>query len=92
MGRWIGPSDDRETQWLSFAPDADGFSEAVGVLCKSRIAVSLVTKDGRELGVILIAVSGGNTLIYERWDDDVDAPSGESGTMALETISGLRIY
>lgn len=92
MGRWIGPSEDGETQWLSFAPEADGFSEALGVLCKTKIAVSLVTKDGHELAAVLVAVSGGDTLIFEHWDDDLGQPSGEPDTMALETISGVRIY
>ena len=92
MGKWSGPSDDGETQWLSFAPEADGFDQALGVLCKSKIAVSLVMKDGRELPAVLVAFGGGDTLIYEHWDDDIGHPSGELDTMALEGILGVRIY
>ena len=78
--------------WISFAPEAVGFAEALGILCKSKIAVTLVTKDGRELGAVLVAVSGGDTLIYEHWDDDVGQPSGEPDTVGLEAILGVRIF
>lgn len=92
MREWIGPSKDGETQWLSFAPEADGFSDALEVLCKTKIAVSLVTKEGHEFPAILVAVSGGDTLIFEHWDDDLGHPSGDPDTMALEKILGVRTY
>jgi hypothetical protein len=79
------------TKVVFSAEAADFRDDVLAALCRDTFAVSLVDQSGLRFGAVLVSHNG-TTIIYERWDDGAEAPSGEPTSIDIADVSEIFVY
>jgi hypothetical protein len=79
------------TKVVFSAEAADLRDDILTALCRDTFAVSLVDRRGQRFGAVLVSHNG-TTIVYERWDDGEEAPSGEPMTVNVADVTEIFVY